>query len=367
MAPVDEDEAGGASELVVPAADGPVARRGELTARAEDLARASRVDSTWTAYTRRWRRFTIWCAEHDEPALPAEPMTIARFLADLAAQWRPATPADPVETIVEGQVLVRAGLRPSTCEGYRAAIAVAHRPAGHDNPCDDERVARVLAGIRRQRGLAPVRRRTALRPAQMRQLLAPLRPEEDLADARDAAMLLIGWKAALRTDDLHRLQLADITVDHDDTGHVGGLAVHLRRSKADQAGNGTTLGITTTDDDLDAITAWRRWTNLLRAHGIIAGPAWRPVDRHGSRPRAAALSTRSIRDTITRRAEAAGLDGDYGGHSLRRGFATTALAGGAAYHAVQQHGRWRSPSSMAPYVEEARRYDDTNPTRLMAG
>lgn len=116
-----------------------------------------------------------------------------------------------------------------------------------------------------------------------------------------------------------------------------------------------------------AVTAWRRWTNLLRAHGITTGPAWRPIDRHGSRPRATALSTRSIRDTITRRAQAGGLDGDYGGHSLRRGFATTALAGGAAYHAVQQHGRWRSPTSMAPYVEEARRYDDTNPTRAMSG
>jgi hypothetical protein len=43
---------------------------------------------------------------------------------------------------------------------------------------------------------------------------------------------------------------------------------------------------------------------------------------------------------------------DYGGHNLRRGFATSALAGGATERAVQRHGRWRSPASMSPYVDE---------------
>lgn len=77
------------------------------------------------------------------------------------------------------------------------------------------------------------------------------------------------------------------------------------------------------------------------------------------------MSHRSLRDAITRRAAAAGLHGDFGGHSLRRGFATSALAGGASERAVQNHGRWRSPVSMAPYVDEAARYADTNPTRAL--
>lgn len=68
---------------------------------------------------------------------------------------------------------------------------------------------------------------------------------------------------------------------------------------------------------------------------------------------------------VTHRAAAAGLVGDYGGHSLRRGFATSALAAGATERAVQNHGRWSSPASMAPYVDEAARYAETNPTRLL--
>jgi integrase len=63
--------------------------------------------------------------------------------------------------------------------------------------------------------------------------------------------------------------------------------------------------------------------------------------------------------------EQAGQVGDFGGYSLRRGFATPALAGGATERAVQRHGRWRSPAFMNPYVDEAERFDDTNPTRFL--
>jgi len=89
------------------------------------------------------------------------------------------------------------------------------------------------------------------------------------------------------------------------------------------------------------------------AHGISAGPVWRGVDRYGRRPRAGRMTPHAISAVITRRAGAAGLDGDYGGHSLRRGFATSALAGGATERAVQNHGRWKSPLSMAPYVDRS--------------
>lgn len=192
-------------------------------------------------------------------------------------------------------------------------------------------------------------------------MLAPLRPDEFLTDARDAALLLIGWKAALRTDDLARLDLTDVVVSEE------GLTVHLRRSKTDQTGTGDAVGITATapDDPLDAVRAWSRWRNRLASHGLHSGPAWRGIDRYDRRPRATRLTTRSLATIIATRAAAAGLDGDIGGHSLRRGFATSALAGGASERAVQRHGRWRSPASMAGYIDEAHRFDHTNPTHFL--
>jgi hypothetical protein len=196
---------------------GVLARRDELTGRAREFARGARAESTWAAYAGKWGRFTRWCAEHEETALPADPLTVARFVTDLAPHWRPATPADPPADIVAGHVLIRAGLRPSSIAGYLAAISVAHqalsRPAIPDtaatatsgatatavtgavaNPAHHDAVRRVLAGIRRHPTLTPARRRGALRPADMATILEDLDPDEHLADARDAAVLLVGWK-----------------------------------------------------------------------------------------------------------------------------------------------------------------------------
>jgi integrase len=362
-------------------AAGALARRAELTERAREFARGARADSTWAAYEGKWARFTDWCVEQEETPLPADPLTVARFLTDLAPHSRPATPTDPAADIVAGHILIRPGLRPSSIAGYLAAISVAHQAAATpttdpptlpipgvasaagevNNPARHDAVRRVLSGIRRHPTLAPARRRSALRPADMVTILQDLDPDEHLADARDAALLLIGWKAALRTDDLHRLDITDIVTTDD------GLLVHLRRSKTDQTGAGRTVAITTTepDDPFDAVAVWVRWRNRLAAHVFHTGPAWRAIDRYGRRPRLTRLTAKSLDAIIARRATAAGLVGDFGGHSLRRGFATSALVGGATERAVQRHGRWRSPASMSPYVDEAERFDDTNPTRFL--
>jgi integrase len=377
-------------------------RREELTGRAAEFARGARATATWRAYEARWARFTDWCAEQEECPLPAEPLVVCRFLTDLAPHWRPATPADPPGVIEAGHVLLRAGARPTTVAGYLAAISVAHQTdrgsvttatgaatttalatpmasgmaAGMaaaasaatavaagvaTNPAHHPMVRQVLAGIRRHPTVTPARRRAALRPADLTALLAPLRPDESLADARDAALLLIGWKGGLRTDDLARLDITDVVASPE------GLTVHLRRSKTDQVAAGDAVGITATDpsDHLDAVAAWTRWRNRLASHGLHTGPAWRGIDRYDRRPRATRLTTRSLGTIITARTTAAGLEGDIGGHSLRRGFATSALAGGATERAVQRHGRWRSPASMAPYVDDAQRFDDSNPTNFL--
>jgi integrase len=117
---------------------------------------------------------------------------------------------------------------------------------------------------------------------------------------------------------------------------------------------------------LDVVTAWRRWKQLLGSHGVITGPAWRGIDRYGRRPRSSGLCRDSIRLIICRRAAAAGLETvAWGAHSLRRGFATEAIARGVPERDVQRHGRWRSRASMDPYVEIARTFDATNPTRWL--
>ena len=91
------------------------------------------------------------------------------------------------------------------------------------------------------------------------------------------------------------------------------------------------------------------------------GAARRPIDRH-DQLRAARLSGRAIADTIVTRADAMGLPGDWGGHSLRRGFATEAYARGNPEIEIMRHGRWRATSTMRGYLDEGTRTRVSNPS-----
>jgi hypothetical protein len=163
--------------------------------------RRGRADSTWSAYERQWARFETWCLAAED-ALPADPLTVARFLADLEPAWRPATPADPPELMGAGQVRERDGLRPGSLADTWRRSRWSTRPRGHPNPTTAEAVRRTMAGIRRHPGIEPATRWVAARRDDIAAILAAIRPEKRLGDARDAALVLIGCKGALRADDL---------------------------------------------------------------------------------------------------------------------------------------------------------------------
>lgn len=272
--------------------------------------------------------------------------------------------------VVEGQVQTGPGLSPSTIARRLASVSVAHQTAAAenpdaqlDNPAEHPSVRQVMAGIRRHPGVAPTRRRDAAGSEQVNAMTDGLDPHGDAADARDLALLYLGIGVALRRSDLARLDLDDLTTSPQ------GLGVRIRRSKTDQEGRGQIRGIAADDDGACAAAeAVELWCAHLARAGITRGALWRPIHRAASGRltiRAARLSGHAINDIVARRAAQAGLEGDYGGHSLRRGFATEALAAGATEHAVMSHGGWRSPTAMRTYVAEAATFAPTNPTRAL--
>jgi hypothetical protein len=142
--------------------------------------------------------------------------------------------------------------------------------------------------------------------------------------------------------------------------------VHLRRSKTDQSAAGDAIGIAATDPDdpFDAVAAWTRWRNRLASHVFHTGPGlagYRPP-RHPPprRPADHQIDQHDHRPPRRRRP----------GRRLRRaqpapGVRHQRAGAGADERAVQRHGRWASPGSMAPYIDEAERFADTNPTRYL--
>lgn len=307
----------------------------ELQQRARGYARDSRAASTWRAYTADLADFRAWAATQSPPpeVLPAAPATVALYLTALAAIRKPAT--------------IRRRL---------AAISVAHQGAGYDSPTRDAAVRAVWAGIRRRHGVAP-RKVRAARTRVITAMVAPLGegPAAALAETRDRTLLLFGFAGALRRSELVGLDVDDITEDST------GLRLVVRRSKTDQEAEGVVRGLPYGSHPATCpVRAWRAW---LTASGIEAGPAFRAVDRHGHLA-ARRLSDRAVADMIKRRATAAGLDGDFAGHSLRAGFATEGYAHGTPELAIMRHGRWRSPTVMRGYIEEGSIWTDNAAARL---
>jgi site-specific recombinase XerD len=157
------------SELVQGTSDvAALVELGELEDQARRLARGSRSDSTWRAYDSDLRHFQAWCSEHHLNALPAEPLTVAAYLAALTSSKSPST--------------IRRRL---------AAISVSHQLAGLDTPTSDAAVKSVWAGIRGEKGIAP-RKVRAARTKVVTTLVAPL--GNRLIDVRDRALILIGFR-----------------------------------------------------------------------------------------------------------------------------------------------------------------------------
>src|SRR5215213_3613626 len=108
--------------------------------RAADYARAEKAAATRRAYQSDFAIFTAWCGARHLTALPANPESVAAFLAGEAER----------------------GKKASTIDRRVAAVRYAHKLGGHPLPTDDERVRATVRGIRRTIGAAPVKKQPAL-------------------------------------------------------------------------------------------------------------------------------------------------------------------------------------------------------------
>ena len=284
--------------------------------RAAEAAAHARAKSTRDAYARAWERWTAYAQERGARALPAAPVVVAAYLALLDAE----------------------GLAPASLDVALAAIVDRHRAARVPPPTNDPAVRDVRAGIRARRGTRP-RSKAALSPDELHEMISALPP--DASGARDRALLLVGFGAALR-----RSELVALHVDHLEW-HARGVVVLVTRSKGDQEGAGVEIPIHAAPGALCPVAALRAWLDVA---GVDAGPVFRSVDRWGRIGREA-LGARAVADVVKRAARRVGLDPrELAGHSLRSGFATTAAREGANMAEIGAVTRHSSEAMIRRYI-----------------
>jgi hypothetical protein len=131
---------------------------------------------------------------------------------------------------------------------------------------------------------------------------------------------------------------------------TGGLTVSIRRSKTDQNAVGQQVALPASSGPLCPTTALRSW---LTVGDITEGPAFRVIDKLGrltSRP----LAPQSISGISRERAATAGmLTKQLSAHSLRSGFAISAVRAGLSLPLIQAVTRHATSAGLAPYVRTA--------------
>jgi len=285
---------------------------------ARRYSRKSRADSTWRAYRSDWRQFEAWCQTVALPSLPADPDTVAMFVASQAAD----------------------GLNPSTLNRRLAAIRLVHLGAGHASPHNALKVVEVMRGIRRDWAQPPAKKTAAI-DDDVKNMADAVEPQTRMG-LRDRALLLFGFAGAFRRSELVALNTWNLEEREE------GLKVTIEKSKTDQDAQSQVIAIVRQPDSpycpVQALNDW------LTVSEIERGALFRRMFR-GDKVGNSRLSAQSVALVVKEYASRAGLDWEqYSGHSLRSGFLTSAARNRASIFKMADQSRHKSLDVLREYV-----------------
>jgi len=262
-----------------------------------DLSTPDHAPATKRAYAHDWADFATFCGRHALEPLPAAPQTLALYLKALETR-RSRSPAG----VRTGSI----GLSLPTLRRRLAAIASRHATAGLETPTVHPLVRKLLRRYSRSRGIA-VRKKEPLLVERLPALLMAM--PDDLAAARDRALLLLGYAGAFRRSELVALDVEDLRFSKQ------GLYVWIAAAKNDPRKEGRELYVPrlpagSQSATLCAVAALECWLGIVGA----SGPVFRTFDLRG-RLTATQLDPGDVARVLRRRAAAAGVAGDFAGHS----------------------------------------------------
>jgi site-specific recombinase XerD len=165
---------------------------------------------------------------------------------------------------------------------------------------------------------------------------------------RDRAILLLAFSLAARRSELVALDVEDIEECPE------GLRVRIRRSKTDQEGQGAVVAVCygSIADPVAAVL------DYIKAAGITSGALFRRI-RRGNHITDQRLGAQTICKLVKDQAAKLGLDPkQYGAHSMRAGFLTSAAAKGANLFKMMDVSRHKSVDTLRGYVRSADAFRD---------
>ncbi|HEY2346384.1 MAG TPA: site-specific integrase [Xanthomonadaceae bacterium] len=324
----------------------------QLAERAREAVREILAEATSANTTRSYTSaLRYWAAWHqgrfgDAITLPVPEVTAIQFVVDHLPRrskeglvWE-LPPALDAHLVAAGLKKHPGALKLSTIVHRMAVLSKVHQLKKLANPCEQPALRHLLARARRaavKRGERPAKK-TAITRRELEALVATC--DDSLEGLRDRAVLFFGFASGGR----RRSEIA--AADFMDLRRIDErqFAYRLEHSKTQQAGPNST---STPDKPIlgVAANALARW---IEASGLKEGKIFRRLwgDRIGD-----GLSPDAIAAIVRRRAALAGVEGDFGGHSLRSGFVTEGGRRGIALPALMAMTEHRSVASVIGYFQ----------------
>ncbi len=294
-------------------------------------------DNTRIAYQKAWSRFLDYCvAEHIPDPLSASVDEVARFLTRLAT--RPGSQSGVIPSM--GTVVL-----------YKSAVNRRYLEEGRPSPTNHPVVRATLRGLARLKGTS-TRRVEALREYHVEAMLEVC--PDTLIGNRDAAVIAVGFAAALRRSEICSLMVEDLEFLDPDENDESRMWLTVRQSKTDQQGKGQRVAIL----DGSVIRPIMRLRLWLASSGITSGPVFQTMKR-GGHLRGKPMHHSDIPRILKQYAARIGLNAkDIAGHSLRAGFVTSAAVHHARLDKIMAVTRHTNPTTVMRYIRDADAFAD---------
>lgn len=295
--------------------------------RARERRKHARSQNTRKSYESDWKSFVSWCQDNDVPSLPSNPAVVILYIDDMAESNK----------------------KVSTIKRHITSISQKHQEKGFESPTKHNDVRLHVRAIENDIGTRQKQAQAAT--ATIVKKFCDHLPN-NLKGLRDRAILQIGLAGALRRSEIAAIKVEDIEF------HEEGLTILIAKSKSDQSGKGTLIGIEYGQYPYCPVRTLQAW---LKTSEIKNGHIFRSMNKAGKilDP----ITDKSIERIIKGAAKRSGFDDTaFSGHSLRRGFITDAKKNKMDEYDIMQHTRHKSIETMRRYIDKTDVFKN-NPTK----
>lgn len=302
----------------------------------KDVLLSAMADNTRRTYNKGWKDFSCYCNKLDINPMSADANIVSNFLIEKAT-----TP-----TLSTGKPLSMGSVAILQCAINRHFL-----DCNQQSPTSHPKVTTIMKALKRLRG-EPPRRVKALREDQIARMIEQC--GNTLIGLRDAAVLALGFSAALRRSEICALAINNIEFLPPTKTGKGGMIITIAKSKTDQAGNGQRIAV----PEGKYIKPVHRLKVWLTTAGITDGYVFRTM-RRGGYLRGDKMHHSDIPRLVKKYAKDIGLNpSEYAGHSLRAGFVTSAAVHNARLDKIMEVTRHTSPDTVMKYIREANLFSD---------